>query len=171
MLDYKHMRLKMRQYGIYISHLNYCNGLFMGLPESEISRLQRVQNAAARLVFNRRKYDSATEALKSLHWLKMRERILFNIMVIVYKITQGDAPRYLIDMFEYKVAKRSLRSSQDHLQFVIPITKRHTFADRSLSVFGPRHWNSLPLDIRNSDSLESFKNSLKTYLFKKCYNL
>ena len=153
--------------GLVISHLDYCNSLFMGLPENEISRLQRVQNAAARLIFNLKKHDSISDAFKSLHWLRMRERIFLNVMSHVFNISKGDAPKYLQEMFHRKSNPRSLRSNHDDLLFLVPPTKRHTFADRSLSVFGPRHWNTLPYNIRSSATVQIFKNKLKTFLFDK----
>ena len=114
--------------GLITSYLNYCNVLYMGLPDTEMSKLQRVQNAAARLILNRSKYDSATEALKSLHWLRIRERTLFTAMCFVYRIIKEQAPRYLMDMLQRKPHSRALRSAQDELLFVVPKTTRHTFA-------------------------------------------
>ena len=55
--------------GLVISHIDYCNSLFAGLPEIDISKLQRIQNAGAKLVLNKPKSYSATEALRQLHWL------------------------------------------------------------------------------------------------------
>ena len=52
---------------IIITRLEYCNSLFAGLPQSTLAPLQRVQNAAARLVFNLRRYDHITPALIQLH--------------------------------------------------------------------------------------------------------
>ena len=142
--------------------------MFIGLPDNEMSRLQRVQNAAARLILNLRKHDSITEAFKTLHWLKMRERVLLNTMAHVYKISRGNAPKYLSDMFTFKQSTRSLRSNQDELLFIVPSTKRHTFADRELSVFGPRQWNKLPYPLRNSATVDIYFNKdLKIFLFDK----
>ena len=42
-----------------------------------INRLQRIQNSAARIVTNTRKYDHITPILQKLHWLPVRQRIHF----------------------------------------------------------------------------------------------
>ena len=49
--------------------LDYCNSLFIDIPDYLITKLQRVQNAAARIVLNLKKYDSVTPHLMKLHWL------------------------------------------------------------------------------------------------------
>jgi len=58
-----------------LSCLDYCNALLAGLPRATIEPLQRVQNAAARLVLNLRLHDHVTPALKQLHWLTVASRV------------------------------------------------------------------------------------------------
>ena len=60
-----------------LSRLDYGNGTLVGLPIHLIRRLQSVQNAAARLIFRLRRSDHITDALISLHWLRLPERIVF----------------------------------------------------------------------------------------------
>lgn len=72
-------------------------------------------------------------------------------------------------MFKFKRNTRNLRSHNDNLVLSIPITKKKTFADRSLSVNGAVLWNELPLNIRQSKDIDTFKNLLKTYYFRRIY--
>ena len=51
------------------SHLDYCNSLLFGVPECHLHKLQRVQNAAACLIFQESRFCHITPLLKSLHWL------------------------------------------------------------------------------------------------------
>jgi len=74
--------------------LDYCNSLLINLPVSLIQRLQSVQNAAARLIFNMRRSEHITDALFSLHWLRVPERIVFKVAMLTYRTLHGTAPPY-----------------------------------------------------------------------------
>ncbi len=63
---------------------------------------------------------------------------------------------------------RALRSSSS-ISLVVPRIRLTTMGARSFSYAAPRLWNSLPLDIRNSNCLLTFKTRLKTYLFRQAF--
>ena len=97
------------------SRIDYCNSLYLGLPDYQIQKIQRVQNAAARLVYNAGKYCHITPLLFKLHWLPIRERILFKILLITYKAVHGHAPNYIKDLIKFKIpGKYNLRSNSDN---------------------------------------------------------
>ena len=152
-----------------VSHLDYCNAVLYGLPEVTISRMQKVQNMCARLVLRRSKWDSAKACLAKLHWLPIRQRIIFKICVLTFKLLHGQGPVYLQDLLHYRHNTRSLRSTIDQSLLLIPCTKCKTFAARSFSVAAPTLWNDLPRCIRESNTLLSFKHDLKTHLYKEVF--
>ena len=77
------------------SKLDYCNVLLYNISDGLLKKLQRVQNAAARLIFDARKNDQATPLLKDLHWLPVRRRIDYKHCSLVYKCLHDAAPEYL----------------------------------------------------------------------------
>ena len=148
-----------------LNGIDYCNSVLYGLPESEISKLQRVLNYAAKLTLGLKRFDSATAALKKLHWLPIRQRIDYKIALLVYKCIHHQAPQYLQDLLIPKTCRRVSRSSSasEGILFDVPMARRHTFYDRSFAVSGPTIWNSLPFYIRNCTNLEKFKSDLKSH--------
>ncbi len=68
------------------------NALYSGLPNILLDNLQKVQNSAARLISGVPRRARMTPVLKDLHWLPIRQRILFNIYVMVFKAMTDCAP-------------------------------------------------------------------------------
>jgi hypothetical protein len=146
------------------SRLDYCNSLFHALPDSTISRLQRIQNCLARVVLPYiKRSDHISPALKKLHWLPVKQRIIFKLATITYKTLHIKQPSYLLDLLQYHNPSRSLRSASQHLLTIPRIDSAN--GRRSFSFSAPSIWNSLPLPIRLSPTLSTFRSSIKTHLF------
>lgn len=154
------------------SRLDYCNCLFYGLPSTQINKLKRVQNAAARLVCNAPRFCLMTPVLKELHWLPVESRIIFKILLLTFKCINGLAPLYLRSLL--KVKQRStyfLRSNEEPMLLQIPSVKTSkTLGDRAFQISAPTLWNNLPASIRVLDTAALFKQALKTFLFRQYYN-
>ena len=104
-----------------------------------------------------------------MHFLPIEFRIVYKLCLLVFKSIHGCAPKYLSDLIVPKVMYSGLRSSNDLycLDFSVP---RSTYGEHAYSFIAPYHWNKLPVDIRMSPSVDVFKSSLKTYLFKCAYD-
>ncbi len=150
------------------SRLDYCNALLGGFPASSINKLQIVQNAASRVFTRSRKYDHINPILHSLHWLPIKFRISYKILLIAYKALIVLAPMCLSSLLSRYNPSRSLRS-QNSVLLVVPRIAKSTKGGRAFSHLAPKHWNSLPDNVRGSDTLSLFKSRLKTHLFSQTF--
>jgi len=147
--------------------LDQNNSLLFGSSKILTKRLQKVQNAAAKLITKNKKYDNVTPILQELHWLPIEQRIVYKIALLVYKSLHGCGPEYLSELLHVYKPIRNLRSS-DQLSLVIPKTKL-SYGERAFSYAGPTVWNMLPFDVTQSKSLDIFKKKLKTHLYSLAY--
>ena len=145
------------------------NVLLFGLPQTLLSKMQRVQNAADHLVCLTGRREHITPVLKELHWLPVHQRMSFKVPVLTYQ-AHGTAPQYMTDLLSRYQPTRSLRSS-DALLLTAPQTRLRSFGDRAFQHAAPRLWNGLPISLCSANNLNSFKKALNTFLFKGAYNV
>ncbi len=110
------------------SRLDYCNSLYLGLSKNLLSRLQLVQNAAARLLTGTRKWSSISPVLAALHWLPVDFRIQYKVLIMVFKGLHGLAPEYISCLLQQHCVTRPLRSSQS-LFLHVPRSRLKTKGD------------------------------------------
>ncbi len=82
------------------SRIDYCNSLLNGLPKYLTDRIQRLQNAAIRMVCRLGKFDHVTSSYISLHWLPIKQRIEFKTLLLTFKAINGLAPQYISELLE-----------------------------------------------------------------------
>ena len=150
-----------------LSKLDYCNALLAGVTKDKLSKLQMIQNNAARLITKKRKSEHVTPLLKQLHWLPVEQRIVYKISLLCFKCLHKIAPSYLSDLLTLYTPNRALRSSRDTMRLNRQETNLMKCGERAFMSVGPRMWNELPLNIREAPTLAQFKSLLKTHLFKQ----
>ena len=120
-----------------ISHLDYCNVILYGISQTELAKLQHIQNMCAKLMHNSSRYDSSKHSLNDLLWLPIKARINFKILTYMYNCSVGNGPQYLSELLTYKVSKHTLRSSESAVGcYEVPYNRKKTFSDRSLALLG-----------------------------------
>ena len=124
-----------------------------------LRKLQLVQNWAAKLVLQKKKYSSSTNALMSLHWLPIEYRIQYKILCLVHNCLKGKVHKYLQELLQF-------HSTKLKIYVIVFYVNRENFANRSFSVAGPRLWNGLPNDLRTEFNFDNFRSKLKTFLFQ-----
>ena len=139
------------------SEIDYCNSLYYGISSKLIMKLQRVQNCAARLVWkNRIANGSMDNVLMELHWLKVKFRHLYKILLIVHNCLHDNAPNELVSMLEYAESSRTMNLRETKFT--------NKYGVRAFSHVGPKLWNLLPMKIRDEHETGNFKKALKSFL-------
>ena len=136
---------KLLVHTLVIVRLDYCYALLCGAREFVIRQHERVQRQAARVVCKNYKNDhnSVTELMWGLHWLPIRARIEYKILLLVYKAFTNGSPTYmyLADMMTSCNPVRSTRSSHKVNLLVVPHQKSNKYSEKAFAVVGPRPWN------------------------------
>ena len=136
-------------YSLISSRLDFGNGLLYNLPNSQIAQLlQKLQNAAARIVSLSSKRSHITPILKTVHWLPVKERIIFKILLFV--LLSMEQPLITISLC-YDCT--NLHEPYDppilvFCKFRFP----KSWGERAFAHAGPALWNSLPQELKDSNS-------------------
>ena len=139
------------------SKIDYCNSLFYGINSSLIRKMQHVQNCAARLISKRKiASGSLNKFMTDQHWLKVKYRPLYKILLIVHNCLQQNAPEEILQLIELGDSPRTLHLRETNYN--------NKYGCRAFSHAGPKLWNLLPIAIRNEVDTERFKKSLKSFL-------
>ena len=149
------------------SRLDNFNAVLVGLSDELLNKLQLVQNNAAKMVTQTKKYDHVTPLLYKLHWLPIQYRIDYKIILLCFKALNNLAPVYISELLEYK--KPTGYNLRNEFELFEPRTNLVTYGDRAFSSIAPKLWNKLPLYLKSITKLDKFKTELKTFLFKKAF--
>ncbi len=140
--------------------------LAFGLPHYQLQKLQYVQNAAARLIAQKRKYDHVTQTRKALHWLPLKHRIDFKVLVHAYKAQHNLSRAYLSELITPYRPTRRLRSSCDEYRLVEHSTNTKHYGDRAFQNAAPNCGMSYRCSFANVIHLQ-ISNIISKYIFLK----
>ena len=150
--------------GIVEPHFRYCCSVRGSCGETRLRALQKLQNRAARIVSNSSYDTSATLLIKNLKWLTVTAMIKSETATMTYKAITGLAPNYLSNLFTKNTDRNidiNLRNAVNDLYFPRMTTSK---GQKAISHHGAKTWNQLSSDIKETNSLNSFKCQLKHHL-------
>ena len=128
------------------------------------TRLLKLQKRAARIILGVDIMTPSEEMFKDLQWLSFPDRLHYHTCLLVYKALNGLAPKYLSNLLTKtsEIHSRSLRSG-DNDELRVPFARTNYFA-KSFSVVGAKQRNALPVHIRQTSNINSFKTALRSHL-------
>ena len=129
-----------------------------GLPSKLLSRIQKVQNYAARIITYHPLRESITPILAHFHWLPVAQRIQYKVLLYVYKAVNGQALLYIAELLRPSTPTRRLRSADMSL-LVEPEYRLKSYGGRAFEISAPRMWNALPERCRFAKSIDIFKRT------------
>ena len=149
------------------THASRCPHPLDPVPLLYTANLQRIQNAAGRLVTGMSRFSHVTP----LYWMPVQERIRHKIIILSLKSIYGLASTYLCSLITIqRPSMYSLRRS-DYL-YLKPFNAKTSkiLGDRSFTVMAPSLFKGLPRHIRHEKNFTYFKSLKKTFLFKLAYD-
>lgn len=148
------------------SKLFYCSTVWSNTSNKNITRLQRVQNYAARIVTKTRKFDHITPVLKQLKWIPVSDVLYLREAVMTYKCINNIGPNYLCSkVMSCQLKKRpySLRNEG----YLRPPKFRTTTGQRAFIYRACKIWNSIEESLKQCPNVSLFKYKLKNMLVNR----
>ena len=151
------------------------NGLFAGIAQKQVNRLQSILNASAKLIHGGTRSDHVTPLLRDkLHWLRFEQRIAYKLCLTVYKALHTRSPAYIRELVAHaprSAATARLRSAaRPEAQVCVRACAGTMENAASRSLVHQHGINCLPAPAKHQHS-NSFKSMLKTELFRESYSL
>ena len=150
-----------------LSIINYCSKIWGTTTREQLDRVQKIQNFAAKIAYGgARKYDHVTPILKDLNWIGIENKISFDICIFMYKVMNNMLPGWL---YRFPlVSDTQIRPTRQSNHLAIKRTNTD-LGKRAISIRGPKEWNDIPFNIRNSSSIQVFKKKLKRHILSNSY--
>ena len=146
-------------YNAYIKpHIEYCSIIWSNTSNSNINKINKLQRRACKLILSQ-EYSGLEESLKRLNILSFDQSVFLNKAKIMYKVHNNIAPSYLQELFHMRDINlnntvSNLRSVAQH-NYIVPQPKCNLFKG-SLTFSGVIVWNSIPVEIKMSPTLDNF---------------
>ena len=140
-----------------LSRLDYCNSIYVGLPQTSLYKLQLAQNCAARMI------TSTPRHAEQLNCLTIQKRCQFKILVLTFKVLHNNSPQYICELLQWYTPSRALRSAS--ITSLVPNRSRTIrYGPRLIGTSAATLWNAQPNHIKSARNVIQFKRHLKEVL-------
>ena len=157
---------KMVASGLVMSTLNYLVQLYGSCSGYLVKLLQVLQNKAARHV-TRLGWDTETSVLlNQCGWFSIRQLIVFQSLILLFKIRQDKKPKYLFDKIDKKYPYKTRLAEEENANNRIGETRifEKETAQKSFIPRVTKDWNNLPNSLREITLLKMFKSKLRVWV-------
>lgn len=152
-----------RVYNVIIKpHFEYCSSVLFLLSQSNIYRLQKLQNKSMRIILNCNRYTSILNMLNRLEWLSVKQQLVVDVLLFVQKMRMGDLPSYFSDLVRYvgEVQPYQLRNVNN---LRLP-NYRNTITQNSVIYKGFQIFNSLPEHVKLETNFNIYKRNVNEFV-------
>lgn len=148
------METKIKVYqAIVAPHIDYCSSVLFLLSKNVIESFQKIQNKAMRSILRVSKESSINMMCEALGWMKIKERIVLNMLTLIFRISRDMAPLYLSELLKNKCTKYNLRNSSK----IVVHRSKSNFQDNSIFIKGLKIFNRIPKKIRVLNTPREFR--------------
>ena len=140
-----------------MSIIVYMIAVWGGTENYTIKAVQVMQNRAARCITKLGWFTPCEVLLRQCNWLSIRQLVFYHTAIQVYKVKVSGSPVYIRSKF---TPSNTRSASQGTL--LVPVVEKST-SSKSFIVRSASTWNHLPPEIRNLQSLNTFKVELKKW--------
>ena len=142
---------------------DYADVIWNGCIVECCTKLERLQNYAARIILHRKRSDSATAMKSQLGWESLSNRRKLHILTMTHRTVNGLLPSYLGNLFTRTNSVHSHHTRDSHTRLYVPAGKTN-YVHKSTVATALTLWNALPHSIRSLKSSSNFKVAAKNYL-------
>lgn len=154
-------------YNIYILPIfDYCCTIWSNGPQKSTKKISQLQKRAAKIILNKPLKTPSDQLYKALNWLTFEERCKYHFGVLVFKSIHNMAPTYITEILTFSSNENyNLRSTQNR-DLVCKFKPRTNLLKSSFSYTSMNIWNRIPQEVRDSRTINTFKNRYKNHLLQ-----
>ena len=139
---------------------NYADIIYYGISQKDSNTLQRLQNSALRIVLNRNKREHIVDMHSELNLLQLGTRRKHHVCQQVFKGLNNLAPSYITNNLNYVSSEHNMCSRAEVDQNFRIVKCRLELSKKNFFSIGPKFWNPLDTDIKQSNTYDNFKHNL-----------